>query len=174
MATSASTILARGITVKSEGGCGALLSNEHGTYKTVKARFWPGFQMIAFYDISLSLRRGTATRASTNLARGTCIGARGIRLVRQAHRLLYHAIPASNPKHQTRGTCIKSQVSDRNVSGACGDTRIHGTCIGAGGIREQLLHRNVQRFRGGLVFKAHRLFGHSTLGLRVIKNKRKD
>jgi hypothetical protein len=32
----------------------------------------------------------------------------------------------------------------------------------------------VQRFRGGLVFKAHRLFCHSTLGLRVIKNKRKD
>ena len=36
-------------------------------------------------------------------------------------------------------------------------------------IREQLLHRNVQRFRGGLVFKAHRLLYHSTLGLRVIK-----
>ena len=32
-----------------------------------------------------------------------------------------------------------------------------------------LLHRNVQRFRGGLVFKAHRLMYHSTLGLRVIK-----
>ena len=32
-----------------------------------------------------------------------------------------------------------------------------------------LLHINVQRFRGGLVFKAHRLLYHSTLGLRVIK-----
>ena len=31
--------------------------------------------------------------------------------------------------------------------------------------------RNVQRFRGGLVFKAHRLLCHSTLGLRVIKKK---
>ena len=30
--------------------------------------------------------------------------------------------------------------------------------------------RNVQRFRGGLVFKAHRLC-HSTLGLKVIKKK---
>ena len=30
-------------------------------------------------------------------------------------------------------------------------------------------HRNVQRFRGGLVFKAHRLLYHSTLGLRVVK-----
>jgi len=39
--------------------------------------------------------------------------------------------------------------------------------------REQLLGRNVQRFRGGLVFKAHRLLYHSTLGLRVITKKKK-
>jgi len=32
---------------------------------------------------------------------------------------------------------------------------------------------NVQRFRGGLVFEAHRLVYHSTLGLRVIKQKKK-
>ena len=32
---------------------------------------------------------------------------------------------------------------------------------------------NVKRFRGGLVFKAHRLLYHSTLGLRVINKKRK-
>jgi len=32
---------------------------------------------------------------------------------------------------------------------------------------------NVQRFRGGLVFKAHRLLYHSALGLRVIKKKKK-
>ena len=32
---------------------------------------------------------------------------------------------------------------------------------------------NVKRFRGGLVFKAHRLLYHPTLGLRVIKKKRK-
>ena len=31
----------------------------------------------------------------------------------------------------------------------------------------------MQRFRGGLVFKAHRLVYHSTLGLRVIKKKKK-
>jgi len=31
--------------------------------------------------------------------------------------------------------------------------------------------RNVQRFRGGLVFKAHRLLYHSTLGLRIIKKR---
>ena len=33
--------------------------------------------------------------------------------------------------------------------------------------------RNVNRFRGGLVFKAHRLVYHSTLGLRVINKKKK-
>jgi len=32
--------------------------------------------------------------------------------------------------------------------------------------------RNVKRFRGGLVFKAHKLVYHSTLGLRVIKKKK--
>jgi len=37
----------------------------------------------------------------------------------------------------------------------------------------KVLHRNVQRFRGGLVFKAHRLLYHSTLGLRGIKKKKK-
>jgi hypothetical protein len=31
--------------------------------------------------------------------------------------------------------------------------------------------RNMQRFQGGLAFKASRLFYHSTLGLRVIKRK---
>ena len=32
---------------------------------------------------------------------------------------------------------------------------------------------NVKRFRGGLVFKAHRLLYHSTLGSRVTKKKRR-
>ena len=40
-------------------------------------------------------------------------------------------------------------------------------------IQEQLRDRNVQRFRGGLVFKAHRLLYQSTLGLRVTKKKKK-
>ena len=35
------------------------------------------------------------------------------------------------------------------------------------------LHRNVKRFRGGLVFKSHRLVFHSTLGWRVLKKKKK-
>jgi len=33
---------------------------------------------------------------------------------------------------------------------------------------------NVKRFRGGLVFKAHRLVYHSTLGLKVITRKKKS
>ena len=37
---------------------------------------------------------------------------------------------------------------------------------------EQLLRRNLKRCRGGLVFKAHRLLYHSTLGSRVIKKKK--
>ena len=40
-------------------------------------------------------------------------------------------------------------------------------------IQEQVLRRNVKRFRGGLVFKAHRLGYHSTLRWRVIKKKKK-
>ena len=39
---------------------------------------------------------------------------------------------------------------------------------------EQVLYRNVQRLRGGLVFKADRRVFHSTLGVRVkTKKKRK-
>ena len=36
-----------------------------------------------------------------------------------------------------------------------------------------LLRRNVKRFRGELVFKAHEILYRSTLGLRVIKKKKK-
>ena len=39
-------------------------------------------------------------------------------------------------------------------------------------LKNPLLCRNVKRFRGGLVFKAHGLLHHSTLGSRVIKVKR--
>jgi len=40
-------------------------------------------------------------------------------------------------------------------------------------VSEQVLSRNVERFREGLVFKAHRWLYHSTLGSRVIKKKKK-
>ena len=38
-------------------------------------------------------------------------------------------------------------------------------------LEQDLLRRNVQRFQGGLACKAHRLIYHSTLGLRVVKEK---
>ena len=38
----------------------------------------------------------------------------------------------------------------------------------------KLLHRNEKRFRGGLVFKAHRWLYHSTLGSREIKKRRRE
>ena len=41
-------------------------------------------------------------------------------------------------------------------------------------IYQQLPRINVKRFRGGLVFKAHRLVYHSPLGWRVIKKKKGD
>ena len=40
-------------------------------------------------------------------------------------------------------------------------------------ILEQVLRRNVKRFRGVLVRKAHRLLYHSTLGSEVIQKKKK-
>jgi hypothetical protein len=39
-------------------------------------------------------------------------------------------------------------------------------------IKEQLLRRNAKLLRGGIVFKAHRLLYHSTLGWRAIKKKK--
>ena len=45
------------------------------------------------------------------------------------------------------------------------ECRVEGWCL------KEALHINVQRFRGGLVFKAHRLLYHSTVGLRGIKKK---
>ena len=39
-------------------------------------------------------------------------------------------------------------------------------------MQEQMIGKNVERFRGGLVSKAHRLLYHSTLGSRVMKKKR--
>ena len=44
---------------------------------------------------------------------------------------------------------------------------------GAFSIEEQLLRRNVKRFRGVLVFKARRLLYYSTLSSKVIEKKKK-
>jgi hypothetical protein len=47
-----------------------------------------------------------------------------------------------------------------------------GSFADGGHTPTQLPYINVQRFRGGLVFQAHGLVYHSTLGLRVIKKKK--
>ena len=46
-------------------------------------------------------------------------------------------------------------------------------CRGEFSIQEQLLRRNVNRFRGRLALKADRLVYHSTLGSRVINKKKR-
>jgi len=55
-------------------------------------------------------------------------------------------------------TCYKSKEEEKKIQNAARG--------------EQVLGRNVKRIQGGLVFKAHRLLYHSTLGSRVIKKKR--
>jgi len=50
--------------------------------------------------------------------------------------------------------------------------RPHGARAKQFSISEQLLHRNVQRFRGGLVFKAHRLC--VSLNSRLESNKEEE
>ena len=41
-------------------------------------------------------------------------------------------------------------------------------------VYEQLLSRNVERFRGGLVLEAHRLLYRSILGSRVVKQRQRN
>jgi len=60
-----------------------------------------------------------------------------------------------------------------SVSGGAHPSLLRELMSAPASIQELLLHRNVKRFRGGLAFKAHRLLYHSTLGLRVIKEKKK-
>jgi len=54
------------------------------------------------------------------------------------------------------------------------DTSITAFRFGDWNLRTQPLHRNVQRFRDGIVFKAYKLLYHSTLGLGVIKKKKRS
>jgi len=84
-------------------------------------------------------------------------------LLCEAHRLLYHSTLGLRVIKRRRRPCgclWRPRVRWQGLL-----SRVRGL--------EQLLHRSVQRFRGGLVFKAHRLLYHSTLGLSVIKKKKK-
>ena len=51
------------------------------------------------------------------------------------------------------------------------DRRRPDASLQEGERKEQLLCRNLTRFRGGLVFKAHRLVYHSNLGSKEVKKK---
>ena len=65
---------------------------------------------------------------------------------------------------------IAFSSNSRSTCKYSGISAICGSRVSSLGL--QLLRRNVKRFRGGLVFKAHRIVYHSTLGLRVIKKKK--
>jgi hypothetical protein len=89
-------------------------------------------------------------------------------------------------RHRSTVTCQSTQVkAERDIQkgGAAGTRRTwragFGWAAGFGcvwctiqlSIKQELLNRNVQWFRGGLVFKAHELLYHSTVGPRVMKKK---
>ena len=66
----------------------------------------------------------------------------------------------------------KLHKSCSSPRGWCAGVSASGCGFGVRGGEIRVICRNVQRFRGGLVFKAHRLWYHSTLGWRVIKKKK--
>ena len=72
---------------------------------------------------------------------------------------------------QMKGCCVHN-LGVENV--VVQHPRVHSCHPTQFSIQEQLLLRNVKRFRGGLVFKAHRLVYPSTLGLRVRKKKEEE
>ena len=60
-------------------------------------------------------------------------------------------------------------VSEAHLYGGDGVGRLDdGACA-----EEPTVRGNVERLRGGLVFRAHRLLYHSTLGSRVTKKRKK-
>ena len=88
--------------------------------------------------------------------------------------------PSSEPLHISTTDHLQGASGSRRdaCSSTFGRAGILRVCRSAGEhrvgqISEQPLGRNVKRFRGGLVFKAHIWLYHSTLGSRVIKKKKK-
>ena len=61
------------------------------------------------------------------------------------------------------------------MSGVGCGSRVEGSRIASAArpqFKNNYFTESLQRFRGGLIFKAHRLVYHSTLGWRVIKKRR--
>ena len=83
-----------------------------------------------------------------------------------------------SPRNEETGSCIPCSVEQkrhylvwkRSVNATKAELDVVKEAVSN---YEQLLRRNVKRFRGGLVYKARRLVYQSTLGSRVIKKKEK-
>ena len=86
--------------------------------------------------------------------------------------MLQTPVPLSEPllAHDVY-VCLKRQIGALFATGEGGarGSEVEERHLPA--IQEQLLLRNVKRFGEGLVFKAHRLAYHSTLGSGIIKKK---
>jgi len=82
---------------------------------------------------------------------------------------LYHSCARSSTNQGRLGPTLMDDCSP--TSSANGRPSIWFRVQGS--IYEQLLRRNVKRFRGGLIFKAHRRLYHSAPGLGFIKKKQK-
>ena len=85
----------------------------------------------------------------------------------KAHRLVYHSILGLRVIKKDTKEAFRASVT-RTSTAFARSASLFVPAVGVGFYRG-----NVQRFRGGLVFKAHRLVYHSTIGLRVIKKKKK-
>ena len=97
----------------------------------------------------------------------------GLRVIKKAHRPCQRGSRAPAPP--SRSTARPSRAA-RTCSPLGGllpaRPRTRPCCFRVLNLRTSTC-RNVNRFRGGLVFKAHRLVYHSTLDLRVIMKKKK-
>ena len=84
---------------------------------------------------------------------------------------VYRGTSAIRREEHERGEGGGGAGGGVGVKNAVQETRALCPIPAGEGIQEQLLRRNVRR--GGLVFKAHRLVKHSTLGLSIIKKMKK-
>ena len=85
----------------------------------------------------------------------------------QGFNIDHTANPNGIPEHLTaHPTLWRARLRFR-------DCRVGLRYRGTFSIPEQLISRNVVRFRGGLVFKAHGWLCHATLGSRIIMKKKR-
>ena len=78
--------------------------------------------------------------------------------------------PSSEPLHIS-AIRLGTRMGRRTAPSTMLERPMFGKTSESGGVGRSL-HINVQRSRCGLVFKAHRIMYHSTLGSRVVKKKK--